>query len=103
MRAIDISEAEAMTVSLEDLRKLQRSAYDQIEAILRRAAVEVQAISHRHYAHRAITEAAMADILLEAELVSERLTSRTEHLLTDDLTPAELFDGDYPDWLRGDR
>jgi hypothetical protein len=45
----------------------------------------------------------LRDILYTAEILVERLTIPTERFIRDDATPAEPFDGDYPDWLRGDR
>jgi hypothetical protein len=42
-------------------------------------------------------------VLYDAEILVERLTDPTARFIRDDTTPPEPFDGDYPDWLRGDR
>jgi hypothetical protein len=96
----DIENAER---SLADLALLRRNACDQIWEILRKVAQEVEEINAQHYNCRAISESELRGVLYEAELLAERLTIPTERFIRDDATPAEPFDGDYPDWLRGDR
>lgn len=89
--------------SLDDLALLRRDACDQIWDLIRRAASQVEDINERHYRCRAFTESELRGILYEAEILVERLTVPTERAILEDATPPEPFDGDYPDWLRGDR
>lgn len=89
--------------NVERLNEMRRDAYDKIEAILRAVAQEVEEINAQHYNCRAFSESELRDILYTAEILVERLTIPTERFIRDDATPAEPFDGDYPDWLRGDR
>lgn len=97
---IDIENAER---SLADLALLRRRTCDQVWEILNAVAKEVEEINAQHYNCRAISESELRDILYTAEILVERLTIPTERFIRDDATPAEPFDGDYPDWLRGDR
>jgi hypothetical protein len=89
--------------SLDELALLRRRTCDQVWEILNAAAQEVEEINAQHYSCRAISESELRDILYTAEILVERLTLPTERFIRDDATPAEPFDGDYPDWLRGDR
>jgi hypothetical protein len=89
--------------SLDELALLRRRTCDQVWEILNAVAKEVEEINERHYNCRAISESELRDILYTAEILVERLTIPTERFIRDDATPAEPFDGDYPDWLRGDR
>jgi hypothetical protein len=97
---IDVENAER---SLADLALLRRRTCDQVWDILNAVAKEVEEINAQHYNCRAISESELRDILYTAEILVERLTIPTERFIRDDATPAEPFDGDYPDWLRGDR
>jgi hypothetical protein len=97
---IDVENAER---SLADLALLRRRTCDQVWEILNAVAKEVEEINAQHYNCRAISESELRDILYTAEILVERLTIPTERFIRDDATPAEPFDGDYPDWLRGDR
>jgi hypothetical protein len=96
----DIENAER---SLADLALLRRRTCDQVWEILNAVAKEVEEINAQHYNCRAISESELRDILYTAEILVERLTIPTERFIRDDATPAEPFDNDYPDWLRGDR
>ena len=89
--------------NVERLNEMRHAAYDKIEAILRAVAEEVEEINSQHYNCRAFSESELRNILYDAELLVERLTVPTEKFISDDMKAAELFDGDYPDWLRGDR
>lgn len=89
--------------SLDELALLRRRTCDQVWEILNSVAKEVEEINERHYRCRAFTESELRDILYNAEILVERLTVPTEKFIRDDATPPEPFDGDYPDWLRGDR
>jgi len=97
---IDVENAER---SLADLALLRRRTCDQVWEILNAVAKEVEEINSQHYNCRAISDGELRDILYTAEILVERLTIPTERFIRDDATPAEPFDGDYPDWLRGDR
>ena len=89
--------------SVERLNEMRHAAYDKIEAILRAVAGEIEEINAQHYNCRAISESELRGVLYDAEILVERLTDPTARFIRDDATPAEPFDGDYPDWLRGDR
>jgi hypothetical protein len=89
--------------NVERLNEMRRDAYDKIEAILRAVAEEVEEINAQHYNCRAFSQSELRGILYDAEILVERLTERTARFIRDDATPLEQFDGDYPDWLRGDR
>jgi len=89
--------------SVERLNEMRHAAYDKIEAILRAVAGEVEEINAQHYNCRAFSESDLRGVLYDAEILVERLTIPTERFIRDDATPAEPFDNDYPDWLRGDR
>jgi hypothetical protein len=97
---IDVENAER---SLADLALLRRRTCDQVWDILNAVAKEVEEINAQHYNCRAISESELRGVLYEAEILVERLTDPTARFIRDDATPAEPFDGDYPDWLRGDR
>jgi hypothetical protein len=97
---IDVENAER---SLADLALLRRRTCDQVWEILNAVAKEVEEINAQHYRCAAISESELRDILYTAEILVARLTIPTERFIRDDATPAEPFDGDYPDWLRGDR
>jgi hypothetical protein len=89
--------------NVERLNEMRRDAYNKIEAILRAVAGEVEEINAQHYNCRAFSESELRNILYDAEILVERLTDPTARFIRDDATPPEPFDGDYPDWLRGDR
>jgi hypothetical protein len=89
--------------SLDELALLRRRTCDQVWEILNAVAKEVEEINSQHYNCRAISDGELRDILYTAEILVERLTIPTERFIRDDATPPEPFDGDYPDWLRGDR
>ena len=89
--------------SLDELALLRRRTCDQVWEILNAVAQEVEEINERHYNCRAISESELRGVLYDAEILVERLTIPTERFIRDDATPPEPFDGDYPDWLRGDR
>jgi hypothetical protein len=97
---IDVENAER---SLADLALLRRRTCDQVWEILNAVAKEVEEINAQHYNCRAISESELRGVLYDAEILVERLTDPTARFIRDDATPAEPFDGDYPDWLRGDR
>jgi hypothetical protein len=89
--------------SLDELALLRRRTCDQIWEILNAVAKEVEEINERHYRCKAISESELRALLYDAEILVERLTVPTEKFISDDMKPAEPFDHDYPDWLRGDR